>query len=362
MADASQARDAVHKTPDKMAHARLLSILTGSWIAQACFAIAELGVPDLLADGPLTADELAARSGADRTALRRILNALASAGLLRQSAPGSFALIATTEPLRSDSHSSVRSNALMYGNEVYRSFAEIMHTVRTGRPAFDQVYGMPFYAYLDEHPEIDWTFSAAQASLPVPAALSECDLSGAGTLADIGGGNGRLVGQVLTRYPTMRAILLERPEVIRQAADHLAGLGLLDRTELVAGDFFHVVPGGADVYVLSRCLHNWGDDNVIAILGAIRRAMAPGSRLIVLEEFLQDGPAMPGGAADKPGAGSGPGKLVDLLMLVMLEGHDRSEDDYRELLAKAGFEILAVRPAPGRRSESAIEARPGRAV
>jgi len=338
-----------------MAHKRMLSILTSSWIAQACLAIAELRVPDLLADGPRTAEELAAGSGADRNALRRILSALASAGLLRETVPGTFGLTASTELLRSHSPASVRSSVLMYGNEVFRSFADIMHTVRTGRPAFDWVYGKSFYAYLDEHPEVDWTFSTAQGSLPVPSVLSTCDFSGVRTLVDIGGGNGGLVGQLLAAHPAMRAVLVERPEVVRRAADHLACLGFLDRVDLVTDDFFHAVPAGADVYVLSRCLHNWTDDNAIAILETAGRAMAPGSRLIVLEEFLQDGPSPAQDARDNPGAGSA--KLVDLLMLVMLEGHDRSEREYRALLAEAGFEILAVRPAPDRRSEGVIEAR-----
>jgi hypothetical protein len=338
--------------PDRMAHKRLLNILAGPLIAQACFAMCRLGVPGLLAGGPRTAAELAAGCGADPKALRRLLAALTAAGLLRETMPGTFGLTATGDLLRSDSPASADSSVLLYGQEIFRSLSEIMYTVRTGKPAFDHVYGTSFYTYLDQHPEVDRRFGAAQGSLAVPAILATCDLSGVGTLVDIGGGNGRLLGQILTSHPAMRAVLVERPEMVRQATDHLGSLGVLSRVDLAQGDFFDAVPAGADAYVLSRCLHNWDDDRAAAILRTVRRAMAPASRLLVFEEFVGEGP---GPERDGAGGPAGSTRIVDLLMLIMMEGHDRSEREYRALLATAGFEVLAVRP--GRHTEGVIEAR-----
>jgi hypothetical protein len=337
-----------------MATRRLLNILAGPLIAQACFAVCRLGVPDLLAGGPRTAAELAADCGADQKALRRLLAALAAAGLLRETTSGTFGLTATTDLLRSDSPSSSRSSVLLYGQEIFRSLCEIEYTARTGKPAFDRVYGTSFYAYLDQHPEVDRTFGASQGSLAVPSALAACDLDGVGTLVDIGGGNGRLLGHILTVHPAMRAVLVDRPQMVRQAAEYLGGLGLLSRAKLIEGDFFDTVPAGADAYILSRCLHNWDDASAAAILRTVHRAATPASRLIVIEEFLREGP---GPEQDGPGGPADSTRIVDLLMLVMLEGHDRSAREYRALLATAGFEVLAVRPGPGRGAEGVIEAR-----
>lgn len=337
--------------PDVMAAAQmqLTKTLIGPWIAQACYAVCELGVPDLLADGPRTVAELAAKCGADRKALARILAALAAADLLRETAPGTFGNTPASELLMTGTPVSRRANVLMNGREVFRSFGEILHTARTGQPAFDHVYGTPFYTYLDAHPEIDRAFGFAQGNLGVPAALGTCDLAGAGTVADLGGGNGRLLGHLLTEHPGLRGILVERAEMIAQASEYLAGLGVLDRAELVEGSFFDTAPPGADVYILSRCLHNWDDDGAAAILRTVRQAASPDARLLVFEEFLADG--------QDPGASSF-ARMIDLLMLVMLEGHDRSERDYRDLLTAAGFDILATRPAPADSKEGVIEARP----
>jgi hypothetical protein len=171
-----------------------------------------------------------------------------------------------------------------------------------------------------------------------------------GTLVDVGGGHGRLLAEVLAAHPAMLGTLVERAETIRQAAGHLSAAGVLDRVDLVEGDFFEAVPAGADVYVLCRCLHNWDDDHALGILRTVRDAMGPDSRLIVLEEFLAEGPA--------PGRRQGSTKIVDLLMLLMLEGRDRTEDEYRALLAKAGLTVIAARPAAGLQAEGVIEAGP----
>jgi len=329
------------------ANRTLLGILSGPWLAQSCYAVAVLGVADLLAAGPRTAAELAVECGANPEALHRVLRALASAGLFEQSGEETFALTPVTSLLRTDSPHSLRQAAIMLGEEVYGSFGEIVHAVRTGTPSFNQVYGMPMYDYLAANPAASRTFNAALGSRrEVPAALSMCDLDGVRTLVDVGGGNGNLLTEVLVTRPALRGVLLELPEAVRQARERLTTAGVLDRAILVEGSFFDEVPADGDLYVLARCLHNWSDEKALAILRTVRSAMKPGCRLVILEKII---PAAPGPS---------PAKVYDLLMLAMVEGRNRTEHEYRALATEAGFEVVAMRVAPGSDpgAESAIEA------
>lgn len=329
------------------ARRKLLGILSGSWVAQCCYAVAKLGIPDLLADGPRSVDELAARCGADPAALARLLRGMASIGLFRRTAPRTYALTSVTEYLRSDVPDSLRQNALLDGEEVFRSFADIMHTLRTGAPAFDMVYGEPFYDYLGGNPGTAASFTEAMTANRVPATLASCDLSGVDTLVDVGGGSGGLLAEVLAAHPPMRGVLLELPEAVRQAEKSLAEAGLAGRVDLVEGSFFDAVPTGGDVYVLARVLHNWGDEKALLILRRVRAAMSPGTRLVVLEQLVPD-------EDSAPDAASG---MVDLLMLVLLEGHDRTEEQYRDLLTEAGFVVDEVHHGTTPTADGALVAR-----
>ncbi len=333
---------------DGFARRKLLATLSAGWLAQGLSVLVRLGVPDLLADGPRTVDELAAATGADPAALHRLLRALSSARLFRQTAPGTFALDPVTELLRSDAPGSADLTALMYGNEVYRSFAELEYTLRTGRPAFEKVYGRPFYPYLEDNPDAAHAFNEAMGGQPVPAVLASCDLTGVGTLVDVGGGNGSLLASLLTEHADLRGVLVELPDAVRRARSRLDAAGLTDRVEFVEASFFDGVPTGGDVYVLGRVLHNWTDEHALKLLHVVHEAMAPGARLLVLEQLLPDG--------DATGAGAASAAMVDLLMLVTLEGRDRTEAEYRELLATGGFTVTAVREGAGTPAESVIEA------
>jgi hypothetical protein len=339
---------AVPQTPvgGGFARRKLLGILSSSWVAQCCYAVAKLGVPDLLADGPRSVDELAARCGADPGALARLLGGMASIGLFRRTAPRTYALTSVTEYLRSDVPDSLRQTAVLDGEEVFRSFAEILHTVRTGTPAFDMIYGRSFYDYLGDDHGAAATFTEAMNANRVPTALPSCDLSGVGTLVDVGGGSGGLLTEALTVHPTMRGVLLELPEAIRQAEKKIVEAGLAGRVELVEGSFFDAVPAGGDAYVLARVLHNWADERALLILRRVRAAMAPGARLIVFEQLM----------AEEDGAPDAASGLVDLLMLVLLEGHDRTEEHYRRLLGEAGFVLDEVHHGTGPSADSALVA------
>ncbi|MFF8594004.1 methyltransferase [Streptomyces sp. NPDC015220] len=333
----------------------LLSLLTGGWPAQACYALAKLGVPDLLAEGPRPAGELAAAVGADARALRRLLRVLSAVGLLTEPEPGVFALTPTGRLLCGDTVRSSRPAALLFGEEVHRSFGEIMHTLRTGRPAFDSLYGQPFYDYLADRPEVAAEFTAAMGTAPVPPALNKVDLTGVATLVDVGGGEGNLLAKLLPRHPGMRGVLAELPEAIGPARERLTELGLADRVDLVEGSFFDELPAGGDVYVLSRVLHNWDDERAGQILRRIREAVPDHGRLLVLERL--EAPVPEDAALSQQAVQE---RLIDLLMLVMLQGWDRSETEYGSLLEDAGFEVRAVHTPQARsdRAERVIEAVP----
>ena len=363
MPPAGDAGEAPAAAPGPGDRARLFSILSSPWLAQSCYALAKFGIPDLMADGPREVADLASASGTDRRALHRMLRALASAGLVRQTAPGTFELTPVAQPLRSGVARSSRDAAIMFGEEVFRSLADITYTLQTGRPAFDKVYGQPFYDYLADHPDAAQTFSTAMGAAPVPPALAACDLAGVRTVVDVGGGNGGLLSWVLRAQPQARGILFDLPPAVQQARSRLAGTDLADRVEFVEGSFFDAMPAGADLYVLSRVLHNWPDDEAAAVLRRIRDAIAGDGRLIVLEELIESGGPAAGaaGSGQPQPARSGAGSVMDLLILVMLSGCDRSEAEYLELLGRAGFAVTAVRQAPlrARQAESAIEAAPG---
>lgn len=335
-------------TSSTFARRKLLGILSSSWVAQACYAVAKLGLPDAMAAGPRPVAELAAECGADPRALNRLLRAMVTVGLFRQTAPQTYALTSVTELLRSDVPGSLRQMAVLDGEEVFRSFADIVHTLRTGTPAFENIYGEPFYAYLSGQPQLAATFAEAMNGAQVSAALSLCDLTGVERLVDVGGGSGGLLTEALRRYPTLRGVLLELPEAVRQAKTTVTEAGVDDRADLVEGDFFEAVPAGGDLYVLARVLHNWTDERAELILRRVREAMGPGGRLFVLEQLLPD-------AEIEPGPGKG---MVDLLMLVLLEGHDRTQADYRDLLERAGFALRSVRHGSGRHADSILEAVP----
>lgn len=321
---------------------RLCGILAATWLAQAVYVATKLNVPDLLAGGPRDTADLAAACDADASALRRVLRTLAAAGVLRAEGSDSFGLATVGELLRTDAPGGGRDMVLMQGAEVFRSFAEIEYTVRTGQPAFDKVYERPFYAYLAENPQAAAVFHGPMAERP-PAALSTVDLSDARTLVDLGGGTGSLLTELLDAYQELRGVLVELPAAADAARQRLARFGT--RASVVSGNVFTDVPTGADVYVLSRVLHNWPDAECVDLLRLVHSAAAPGARCLVLERLLE--PCGPSGLA---------AHLGDLLMLVTLPGRDRTGHEYRELLTTAGFAVARIRSGDGPNAESIIEA------
>ncbi|MDD7942359.1 methyltransferase [Actinomycetospora lutea] len=310
---------------------RMMGLLYGSVVGRLVSIVAEFGVADLCADGPRGVDELAADTDADPDTLYRMLRALAAAGVFTEVAPRTFALTDLGTTLRSEVPGSMRDHARNWGS------AEYLHTLiglggalRTGRPSFDTHHGVDWWSYLAAHPRRAQVFDRAmgnRARQIAAAVLAVCDLSGVRRLVDVGGGQGHLVAAVLDRYPGIEAVVLDRPEVVAGAAAVVGG-----RATAVGGDFFAAVPPGADRYVLSSVLHDWADDDAVTILRRIREAMDPAGRLLVVETVLPEG--------DEPHLG----KLLDVLMLALVGGRERTEREYAALLDRADLRIEEIVP------------------
>jgi ubiquinone/menaquinone biosynthesis C-methylase UbiE len=311
---------------------RLERMLGGFAVTHSVYAAAKLGIADLLDAGPRTAEELAALTGVHAPSLYRLLRALASLGVFTETAPATFALTPMAERLRTGAPDSLREWAIVTGEIAARSFGELMHSLHTGQPAFELVFGLPIFEYLEAHPETAAAFDRhqAQGGRALHAAVARSvDLDATETIIDLGGGNGSLAAAILERHPGLRAVIFDLPHVIERARAP-ADPTLTGRCELVAGSFFEHVPPDGDAYLLSRVLHNWDDDQAATILGNCTRAMRSDARLLVIERIVP------------PGDEAHESKFMDLNMLVMAGGRERSEPQYRALLEHSGLQLDRV--------------------
>jgi hypothetical protein len=328
--------------------AELLRLVSGFHVAQAIHAAVELGVPDLLADGERTSDDLAEASGADPATLYRLLRALASLGVLHEAEGRHFSLTPLGQPLRSDVPGSVRGWARLVGREyVWRSWGNLANAVRNGENSFRALYGADVFEWRAEHPEESAIFDEAMRSLTAPqaeAVLAAYDFSRFGIIVDVGGGNGTLLASLLAAHPAVRGILFDQAHVVTGGESVLQAAGVADRCEIVAGSFFEDVPEGGDAYVLKSIIHDWEDEEAIAILRACRAAMGPEAVVLLIERHL-------GGPNENPAA-----KLSDLNMLVMPGGRERSDEEYAALFEQAGMRSASTTVAAT--GHAVIEASP----
>lgn len=319
----------------------LMQMITGRWVSQAIGAAAQTNLADHLPRGETrSADELAAAAGAHGPSVYRLLRALVSVGVFTEATPGRFAHTPLSELLRDDTPGSVKPVALFFSTpEHVKAWIELAHSVRTGGSGFVKAHGAPPWEYLREHPEMGEIFNNAMTSLSAQAAgavAQAYDFSGIGTLADVGGGHGLLLGTILASRPDMRGILFDLPPVVAGAAPTLAKLGVASRVTTQGGDFFAAAPKGADAYVLKHILHDWSDDDCVRILDTIRAAAAPTARVLIVEMVIEAGPA--------PDFG----KLLDLEMLVVTTGgRERTEPEWRALLARSKLSLSRVVPTMG---------------
>lgn len=335
-------------TRDGRPSAELRRLVNGFQVSQAIHVAATLGIADLLADGPRPSDELASETGSDAETLYRVLRALASVGVLTELDGRDFELTPLGECLRSDAPEPLGGWAAHIGRPYFfEAWAQLGHTVRTGKSGFRARHGKSAWEYRAEHPDAGEAFDRAMTDLSRVAnrALLEAyDFSRFGTVVDVGGGHGALLAAVLAANPGMRGVLFDQPGVVAGAGPVLEAAGVADRCETVGGSFFESVPEGGDAYLLKTVLHDWDDDEATAILQACRRAVSDGGTVLVIERDL-------GEANEAPDA-----KLSDLNMLVILGGRERTAGDYEELFAGAGFRLTRVTPTAS--SYSVFEAVP----
>jgi hypothetical protein len=333
--------------PDQAVLQHIFQLGTGFIVSAALGAAVRFGIPDHLAGGARTAADLAGTAGLHEDALYRVLRALSMAGVFTETAPRTFALTPVGELLRAGVPGSARAMVLWMCDAFhYRIYAEMAHALQTGETVGEKVTGMPVFDYLAADPELAGRFNDAMTAFSAnvaPAVLQAYDFSGIGTLVDIAGGHGMLVAAILREYPQMRGILFDLPHVL--AGNRLGELGVRDRVELASGDFFAAVPTGGDAYIMKHIIHDWDDDKSVVILSNIREALAGkrDGRVLLVETVLQ--------------AGNAPdlGKLIDLEMLLLPGGKERTADEFAALFARAGFTLTAITPTQS--PLSVIEAR-----
>lgn len=324
----------------------LIGIATAIWKARALYAAAHLGLADLLASEPRDVAALAAQTGTHAPSLHRLLRALASFGVLTEAGPQRFALTPLGAALRRDAAGAARSTVLtLAGDWQWQAWSHFLASLTTGRTGLATATGQELFAYLAAHPQDSVRFDEAMVGLYGglwPSIVAAWDFAPLRSVADIGGGVGLLLAAILSAHPHLRGLLLEQAATVAKAREVMGQRGLSRRCEIVAGDFFAAVPSGHDAYVLAHVLHDWDDAQCLSILRRCREAMHRDARLLIVESVLP--------AGDAPH----PGKLLDLVMLTVTGGRERTETEFADLLTAAGLRLVRVVPTAA--AQSIVEA------
>lgn len=316
------------------ANLTVFEMVQGAWLTQAMYAASKLGIFDILAAGPATPEDVAGRVGSDPGATFRLMRALASNSLLKQESGGRFALTRLGEALRSDAPGSMAPMLQFVGHpKHWEDWGHLLYSVQTGKTALEMLRGMAPFDYIESEPELAEVFNNAMTGLSdmvIETLLPAYDFRKFRTIADVGGGHGKLLAAVLQQATTARGVLFDLPSVVAGAGPVLDASGVADRITVTGGSFFDSVPEGADAYLLKTIIHDWDEDSALAILRNIRKAMAPHGTVVLIEMVLPEG--MP----------YHPGMLLDLEMLVAAGGQERTGAQYADLLARAGFRQTRV--------------------
>jgi len=335
--------------PPEAAAAQLVFQIATGYIASSALSVAvQLKIADRLADGPRAVPDLAAGAGVKEDALFRVLRSLSSLGVFEETSPRTFANNLASSTMRSGAPGSTHPMTLWMADPFhFRVYADIMHSVVTGQPAVEKTIGMPVFEYFQRDRDLSEVFNDAMTAFSafvVPAALEAYDFSGIGLLVDVAGGHGQVLASILQKYPGMRGVLFDLEHVIAGAIPRLEQAGLSDRCATATGDFFKAVPEGGDAYVMKHIIHDWDDDRALRILENIRTAIgAKQARVILLESVIS------------PGNTPEFGKIIDLEMLMMPGGRERTAEEFEKLFAEAGFELTKI--VPTKSPLSVIEAR-----
>ncbi len=324
-------------------------LIAGYFKTQLVYIAAKLRLVDLLNERRRTLADLEGEVSADPLALRRIVRALIVYGVLEEDAEGRLSPTQAGAFLASDHPRSLREYALFVGEQHYPAWGEIAYSAQTGKTGFEAAFGQPFFTYLAQHPEAEARFQRLMRGgmrREAEALVSAYDFSDSQVVVDVGGGDGTLLDVLLRRYPHLQGILFERAELVADARAALSAAGVGSRVEVVGGDFFEQVPAGGDVYVLSWILHDWDDAAATKILRTCREAMSTTGKLLIFELV----------APERMEANAAPASLservtrLDLSMLVLMGGRERTASEFRQLLAASGFALRNVLETPSPRS------------
>ena len=314
----------------------LSQMVLGSFVAQALGVAAKLGIADLLAEKPQTVAALASATQTHERSLYRLLRTLASVGVFAETAPKVFSLTPLSAPLRADAPASMRDVVIFMNDEWHwRVYGNMLYSVQTGKSAWGYTHGAEVFEYFQANPEQSEIFNRAMTSFTRtagPAVAAAYDFSGVKRLADIAGGHGLLLSSILKAHTHLTGLLFDLPHVLAGAPALLEAEGVADRVELATGDFFAAVPAGADAYIMKHIIHDWDDERASTILRNIARVLPAGGRVLLVEMVIP--------AGDEPHLG----KVIDMEMLVSPGGIERTEEEYRELLAGAGLRLTRIVP------------------
>jgi O-methyltransferase domain len=317
-------------------------MILGKWVSNAISAVAHFAIADHVESGPKNPRELAALTGTEERPLYRLLRATASVGVFTELEDGRFAQTPLSETLRSNAKPCVRHLAMLLTDDWHiRAWEQLPWCVETGKPASYKLNGMPMFDWMAQHPEKTGNFNNAMTDLSsgdAAAVLQSYDFSRFEHIVDVAGGHGALLAAILKQAPTLRGTLFDMPHVIEGAKK--AGIleNFANRCTLEAGSFLESVPAGADAYIMKFIIHDWYDPECIKILSNCRKGIRPGGRLLVVDQVVP--------ARNEPGVA----KLMDLEMLVLPGGMERTEKEFRELLAASGFRLERIIPTPALQS------------
>ncbi len=313
--------------------AQLMKFIVGRWISKPIYVAAELGLADMLAEGPKSIEELARTSQSHAPSLYRMMRALASVGIFFETEAKRFELSPMAEYLKTGS---MRSIALMFNSDWSdKAWGYFLDSIKTGGTAFEKAHGMSVSDWLEKNPQAAEVFNEANAIKAASshrAIVDVYDFSGISTLIDVGGGLGALMTEILIANPLMKGFVADIPSVIQKARKAIQSRGLEDRCEVVECDFFKEIPAGSDGYLMSHILHDWPSDKCKIILENCHQAMKPESKLLIVEMVVP------------PGNQPSIAKLLDLEMLVTTGGRERTEKEFKTLLESSGFKLLQTIP------------------
>lgn len=313
----------------------LLQFINAFQLSQCLYVAAELGIADLLKEGTLHCDAMAKATGVDPDSLFRLLRALATAGIFNRLDGDRFELNELSEYLRRDAPGSLHAWAILAGRELYSTWSHLLYSVRTGKPAFDDLHGMSVWEYRAHDRSAGEVFDEAMSERvrsSAAAVTRAYDFARFDRIVDVGGGQGLLIAGILNANPSARGVLFDLEPVVQGAKELLEEAGVSERCETVAGSFLHQVPSGGDAYVLKNIIHDWNDEKAIQILVNCRQAMQAGQILLLVERVV---------GSDRPTVEEA---LSDMRMLVTNGGRERTREEYQALLRASGFELARIIP------------------